>query len=135
MYETDAEGYVKRSDTFSLKRKPPLRGETVYVLVCRRADNISKERRRARKRINRVPDWLPKAVNATERIYVGYSHNANERIDQHYNGNGAQLTKLFPPKRLLDIWDSMNKEEARQYEQDTAKRIRKAHASWFVYQY
>ena len=135
MYETDSDGYVKREDTFSLKRKPPLRGETVYVPVCRRANNLNKERGRARKILDRVPDWLPRAVNATERVYVGYSQNANERIDQHYNGYGADFTKLFPPKRLLDIWDSMSEEEARQYEQDTAKRIRKAHASWFVYQY
>ena len=133
MYETDSDGYVKREDTFSLQRKPALRGETVYALVCRRANNLNEERRRARKRIGRVPDWLPQAVAATERVYVGYSQNANERIDQHYNGQGAQFTKLFEPRRLLDIWDSMSETRARNYEEQTADRIRQAHPQWFVY--
>ena len=135
MYETNADGHIVESDTFSLNVSPNIRQRAVYVLLCRTAAGYDIEQKRAQDMLGRSPDWLGRAVGSKERIYVGYSKQPLNRINTHTSGAGADFTSLFKPVRLLDIWDSMNETEARSYEEETASRIQRAHPDFFVYQY
>lgn len=37
------------------------------------------------------------------KYYIGKSKSAQNRIDQHINGNGAQWTKIYPPMSVVEI--------------------------------
>lgn len=37
------------------------------------------------------------------KYYIGKSHNPNDRIMEHLDGKGSQFTKLYKPKKLIEI--------------------------------
>jgi hypothetical protein len=37
-----------------------------------------------------------------DKYYIGYSNNIEERIQQHFDGNGAGWTKMYPPVKVME---------------------------------
>lgn len=38
-----------------------------------------------------------------EKVYVGITNNLNIRLAQHWSGQGAQWTRLYKPKKILEV--------------------------------
>jgi len=133
MYRSNSYGKIPDSEVFDLQKVDTIR-HSVYVLLCRDSSSYSREKKLALNLFEEEPYWLKDAVNAPERIYVGYSATPQRRVFQHGSSNGARFTKQFQPVGMLDLWDNMSESQARSYEEDIATRIRET-TSFYVYQY
>src|SRR3989338_4208845 len=40
------------------------------------------------------------------KYYIGKSTSTLNRVDQHIKGNGAQWTKIYPPLRVVEIFEN-----------------------------
>lgn len=59
-------------------------------------------------------------------MYVGYTDNLIERIEQHKKGNGALFTKKYNVTELIYFEDFINSSLARERE----KQIKNWHKKW-----
>jgi predicted GIY-YIG superfamily endonuclease len=47
-----------------------------------------------------------------DKWYVGKSTRLNERLSQHFSGNGSKWTKMYPPISVEDVFSHNCEEEA-----------------------
>lgn len=62
--------------------------------------------------ISHMPHFVYMLECAGNRIYTGYATDVEKRYQKHCEGKGAHFTKVFPPQRILKIFETETKSEA-----------------------
>lgn len=117
----------------------------VYSLVC------GTERAGAADNFEERPRWYEPAREADLRFYVGFTSDIYRRMEQHFSGDGAEFTQIFPPSGIRHLaWvdtqrQGMALERKLAAGLRTEYQVRRAEAAWraegefvptvYVYQY
>ena len=56
------------------------------------------------------------------KYYVGKTNNPQFRLESHFNSNGSEWTKMYKPKKVLEI-----KPNCDDYDEDKYTKIGRAH--------
>ncbi|MDZ7701836.1 MAG: GIY-YIG nuclease family protein [Halobacteriales archaeon] len=74
--------------------------------------------------LEEMPPFFDDAARADIRYYVGFTSNVYKRIEQHFDGQGAEFTKAFPPVDIVQIEWFDKRFRARGFEGRLAEKLR-----------
>lgn len=106
----------------------------IYILECdKRSLGKTKAYGSSLGKSDGIPRWVWPAHSADTRYYVGSSKHVGFRILQHIHKNGSWFTKVFPPKRIVEIeWVERSRDNLQELESKKAQSLKSDDI--FVYQ-
>jgi predicted GIY-YIG superfamily endonuclease len=97
----------------------------VYVLECSerfRYEDFSDFKRRAKKRLQREPDWLRMAWEHQNHVYIGQTENLFKRLGEHFEQNRTtDFTELYKPREIKHLEPARTRVFAERREKDIGK--------------